>query len=40
VAASILTTEAAITDLPEKDNLPAGGGMPPMGGMGGMPGMM
>ena len=39
VAASILTTEAAITDLPEKDKpeMPPMGGM---GGMGGMPGMM
>jgi len=35
-AAMFLTTEAAITDIPEK-NPPAGGHMPPMGGgMGGM----
>lgn len=33
----ILTTEALITDLPEKEKTPAGGGMP--GGMGGMGGM-
>jgi chaperonin GroEL len=33
----ILTTEALITDLPEKKEAPAGGGMP--GGMGGMGGM-
>ncbi|MBI5614283.1 chaperonin GroEL [Candidatus Gottesmanbacteria bacterium] len=34
----VLTTEALITDLPEKkDSMPAGGGMP--GGMGGMGGM-
>jgi len=38
VASSVLTTEAAVTDLPEK-NPPAGGDMPG-GGMGGMPGMM
>lgn len=35
VASMILTTEALITDLPEKeDPLPAGGGAPDMGGMG------
>ena len=34
VAGMILTTEALIADLPEKDP-PMGGGMPP-GGMGGM----
>jgi chaperonin GroEL len=35
----ILTTEALITDIPEKkDHSPAGGGMP--GGMGGMGGML
>jgi chaperonin GroEL len=34
IAAMILTTEALITDLPEKEG--AGGGMPDMGGMGGM----
>ncbi len=39
VAVMILTTEALVTDLPEKkDEGGAGGGMP--GGMGGMPGMM
>lgn len=38
VAASVLTTEVAVTDLPEK-NPPSGGEMP-AGGMGGMPGMM
>jgi len=37
VASSVLTTEAAVTDLPEKDSHADGGGMPPMGGM---PGMM
>ena len=38
VGMMILTTEALVTDLPEKkDNIPAGGGMP--GGMGGMGGM-
>ena len=35
VAGMILTTEALIADLPEKDP-PMGGGMPPGGGMGGM----
>ena len=35
----ILTTEAAIADLPKKEGQ-AGGGMPDMGGMGGMGGMM
>lgn len=34
-AATLLTTEAAVVDLPEKE-APAGGGMPDMGGMGGM----
>lgn len=34
----ILTTEAAIADLPKKEGQ-AGGGMPDMGGMGGMGGM-
>jgi chaperonin GroEL len=37
VASMILTTEALITDLPEKDDdksAPMGGGMPSMGGMG------
>ena len=32
----LLTTEALITELPEKDKAPA---MPPGGGMGGMGGM-
>jgi chaperonin GroEL len=37
IAALLLTTEATITDLPEKDDGPAGGpGMDGMGGMGGM----
>ncbi len=35
IAAMILTTEALITDLPEKDDMMPPGGMPP-GGMGGM----
>ncbi len=34
VGMMILTTEALVTDLPEKEKAPAGGGMP--GGMGGM----
>lgn len=34
-ASMLLTTEAAVVDLPEKE-APAGGGMPDMGGMGGM----
>jgi chaperonin GroEL len=34
VATMILTTEALVTDIPEKKESPAGGGMP--GGMGGM----
>jgi chaperonin GroEL len=38
IAKNILTTEAIVSDLPEKDG--AGGGMPDMGGMGGMGGMM
>ncbi|MCK5023641.1 MAG: chaperonin GroEL, partial [Candidatus Aenigmarchaeota archaeon] len=38
VSAMLLTTEVAVTDLPEKKDAPA---MPPMGGGGmGMPGMM
>ncbi len=40
IASLLLTTEAAVTDLPEKDESPAGGGMDGMGGMGGMGGMM
>ena len=39
IGSMVLTTEASITDLPEKDK-GAGGGMPDMGGMGGMGGMM
>ncbi len=38
----LLTTEAVITEAPEKDKGGAGGGMPgggSMGGMGGMGGM-
>lgn len=34
VAAMLLTTEAVVADIPEKN--PMGGGMPDMGGMGGM----
>lgn len=37
VGMMVLTTEALVTDLPEKKEAPAGGGMP--GGMGGMGGM-
>ncbi len=37
VGIMILTTEALVTDLPEKEKSPMGGGMP--GGMGGMGGM-
>ena len=37
VAMLLLTTEAVVTDIPEeKDNAPAGAGVPGMGGMGGM----
>lgn len=39
VAGMILTTEAAITDLPEKDDKGAAAGMGDMSGMGGMDGM-
>ncbi len=35
-AAMLLTTEAAVVDLPEKESPMPGGGMPDMGGMGGM----
>jgi chaperonin GroEL len=38
IASMLLTTEAVITDEPEDEKEPAGGGMP--GGMGGMGGMM
>lgn len=34
-AAILLTTEAAVSDIPEKENKEAGGGMQGMGGMGG-----
>jgi chaperonin GroEL len=37
IAAMLLTTEACVTDEPEKDKGGMGGGM---GGMGGMDGMM
>jgi chaperonin GroEL len=38
IAGLLLTTEAVVTDKPEKEKAPAmpGGGMPDMGGMGGM----
>ena len=36
IAGLLLTTEALVTDIPEKKDTPS---MPPMGGMGGMPGM-
>ncbi|GAB1536325.1 chaperonin GroEL [Geovibrio sp. ADMFC3] len=39
VASLMLTTEALITEIPDKKE-PMGGGMPDMGGMGGMGGMM
>jgi len=38
IAALLLTTECAITDIPEKKA--HAGGAPGMGGMGGMDGMM
>jgi len=38
IAGLLLTTECAITDIPEE--APASAGAPPMGGMGGMGGMM
>jgi chaperonin GroEL len=34
IAKNILTTEAIVAEMPDKDG--AGGGMPDMGGMGGM----
>ena len=43
IGGMVLTTEVAITDLPEKEKAggpPMGGGMEGMGGMGGMGGMM
>jgi chaperonin GroEL len=36
VGSYVLTTEAAVAEIPEKEDAPAGGGMPDMGGMGGM----
>lgn len=37
VAGLLITTEAAVAEIPQKDSAPAmGGGMDPMGGMGGM----
>ena len=39
VAAMLLSTNALITDIPEKETAPAEAGMDPMGGMGGMGGM-
>ncbi|MDP5219212.1 chaperonin GroEL [Ruegeria sp. 2205SS24-7] len=36
VAGLLVTTEAMVADLPQKDTPAAGGGMPDMGGMGGM----
>jgi len=35
VATTCLTIGAAVTEIPEKNEPPMGGGMPPMGGMGG-----
>ena len=35
IAKNILTTEAIVAEMPEKDG-GGGGGMPDMGGMGGM----
>ncbi|MDP4000056.1 MAG: chaperonin GroEL [bacterium] len=36
IGSLILTTEAAVAEIPEKEDAPAGGGMPDMSGMGGM----
>jgi chaperonin GroEL len=36
IAKNILTTEAIVAEMPEKDGAGGGGGMPDMGGMGGM----
>ncbi|HYV16047.1 MAG TPA: chaperonin GroEL, partial [Conexibacter sp.] len=36
IAKNILTTEAIVAEVPDKDNGAGGGGMPDMGGMGGM----
>jgi chaperonin GroEL len=33
IAKNILTTEAIVAELPEKEGAPAGGGMPDMSGM-------
>jgi chaperonin GroEL len=33
IAKNILTTEAIVAEPPEKEPMPAGGGMPDMGGM-------
>jgi chaperonin GroEL len=33
IAKNILTTEAIVAEIPDKDGAPAGGGMPDMGGM-------
>ncbi len=40
ISGLLLTTEAAVTDLPEKESSAPAGGGPGMGGMGGMGGMM
>jgi chaperonin GroEL len=41
VASLLITTEAGIAEIPQKDTPAMGaGGMEGMGGMGGMPGMM
>ncbi len=40
IASLLITTEAAVAEVPKKDAPAAGGGMPDMGGMGGMGGMM
>jgi chaperonin GroEL len=36
IAKNILTTEAIVAEVPDKDGNGGGGGMPDMGGMGGM----
>jgi len=33
IAKNILTTEAIVAEIPERDGAAAGGGMPDMGGM-------
>ena len=40
ISGLLLTTEAIVTELPEKEKHSHGGGAPDMGGMGGMGGMM